>query len=368
MTKRQSRASAAFSDKRLPGKPGDNLNMLEIDGSESHGGGSILRIASGLAVLTQTPIRITNIRSGRKNPGIQEQHLAALRALNSLCEGRMTGDEIGSKELEFFPNPIGKSMAEISISTAGSVALSLQPILIASASVRHPVRLKITGGGTMGKWAPPFPFLETVTFDMMKRMGYGIYSEVFRHGFYPKGGASVSIEISPPQEITPLKIPEPGRVLSVSGISIESKSLSQGRVAERQKYACQQMLEKYFEGSYIVKDFETEQVGTDSPGSCLTAWITRDNCVTGYGQVGEPGIRAEDIGRSVAESIIRIYESGATLDSHAADQILPFMLMAPGSVARIGEITGHMETSMWLSEKFLGRRFSIDREGGIISS
>lgn len=334
--------------------------MIELDGSESHGGGSILRLATGFSVLTNTPMRIKNIRAGRPSPGIREQHLAGLRALNSLCEGSMRGDEIGSTELEFFPGVIGKSTAEIPIATAGSVGLVLQPILIASLSSRHAITLKIKGGGTMGKWAPPFNYMQNVTFRILEKMGFEIYSEVFREGFYPRGGADVSIEIKPPSEIISLRIPEPGRALSVKGISVESSSLGAGRIAERQKYACQQILEKYFQGTSLVGEFETARAGSDSPGSCLTSWIEHENCVKGFGQVGEIGLRAEDIGKNVAENVIRLHESGSTLDECAADQIIPFMAFAGNSIATAPKMTGHMRTSIWLSETFLGKKINVD--------
>jgi RNA 3'-phosphate cyclase len=340
--------------------------MIEIDGSQSHGGGSILRLATGFSVLTQTPIKITNIRASRPKPGIQEQHIAGLRALNSLCEGKMLGDEIGSTELEFTPRPIGKSIADINIATAGSIGLVMQPILIACSNLNHPIKLRISGGGTVGKWAPPVSFLENVTFKHLEKMGFKIYLEVLRHGFYPKGGASVNIEIIPPGGILPLKIPELGNVFSVDGLSIDSNALRDGRVAERQKMSCQQALEKYFEGSAIVRDIGIEHADTDSPGSCLTCWIETDKTVLGTDMVGERGLRADIIGRTVADELLRLYESKATLDEMAADQILPFMLIAGNSIARIPRFTAHIETSIWLSEKFLGKRFTLEEENGVM--
>ena len=79
--------------------------MLEIDGSESHGGGSIVRLAAGFAALKQVPIKITNIRAGRPNPGLQEQHLNGLKALANICNGNLIGDELNSKDMEFHPQP-----------------------------------------------------------------------------------------------------------------------------------------------------------------------------------------------------------------------------------------------------------------------
>jgi RNA 3'-terminal phosphate cyclase (ATP) len=49
--------------------------MLIIDGSYREEGGQILRTALALAVILNQPVRIKNIRAGRKNPGLAAQHL-----------------------------------------------------------------------------------------------------------------------------------------------------------------------------------------------------------------------------------------------------------------------------------------------------
>lgn len=52
--------------------------MITIDGSFGEGGGQILR--SSLALVTGKPFEIDRIRAGRKNSGLQRQHLTAVRA------------------------------------------------------------------------------------------------------------------------------------------------------------------------------------------------------------------------------------------------------------------------------------------------
>ncbi|MER3457806.1 MAG: RNA 3'-phosphate cyclase, partial [Chloroflexota bacterium] len=48
--------------------------MVTIDGSYGEGGGQILRTSLALAALTGRPLRMENIRAGRKNPGLAAQH------------------------------------------------------------------------------------------------------------------------------------------------------------------------------------------------------------------------------------------------------------------------------------------------------
>lgn len=340
--------------------------MLEINGSASHGGGSIVRLAAGFSVLKQIPIKITNIRAGRPNPGLQEQHVSSLRAVASICNGKLIGDEINSMEVEFYPGPIERNYADIRISTAGSVGLALQPILIAAASARYPIRLNIIGGGTCVKWSPPVFFLENITFALLSKMGYDVRIYVDRHGFYPRGGARASVEIKPPENLLPLKLSETGRIMSVNGISAASLDLEYAKVAERQMTACQNSLERYFEDFKINVIIKKEYFSTDSPGSCLTAWIETENTVLGADMIGEPGIRADIIGKKVAEELIRLHESGATLDELTVDQLIPFLAMTEGFSITVPQITEHIKTSMLLSEKFIGKKFTVEKKENLV--
>ena len=43
-------------------------DFLHIDGSEGEGGGEIVRSSLTLSIATGTPVRITNVRAGRKKP------------------------------------------------------------------------------------------------------------------------------------------------------------------------------------------------------------------------------------------------------------------------------------------------------------
>ena len=55
------------------------MDILEIDGSFGEGGGQIVRTAVSLSCITNSPIKIENIRKNRKVPGLKPQHLTALK-------------------------------------------------------------------------------------------------------------------------------------------------------------------------------------------------------------------------------------------------------------------------------------------------
>lgn len=326
--------------------------MITIDGSEKHGGGSILRLAAAFSVLTQKPIRVINIRAGRPQPGLKAQHLVGLNALAELCGATLKGAKLGSMEIEFIPGEIKEREIDIEIPTAGSIALVLQPLILASVFAKHKIKIKIKGGATYGKWAPPIDFLQNVTFRLLDKMGYEINLSVGRYGFYPKGGAEVNVTINPAKSLKPLVIEEQGEIESVKGISVASEYLRKARVAERQAEAFKRKMEG---------DIDIQYVDTLSPGSCLTAWVETENTILGNDEIGERGVRAETIGEKVALNLMKEIGCGATLDSFTADQLIPFLALTKGSVIKIPRVTGHVESSLWLVEKFFGKKFNIKK-------
>ena len=136
--------------------------MIHIDASHLEGGGQSPRLALCLSALTLTPIHLTNIRanrashsnskrqskasttksSPRKQGGLKESHLAALRFLADACNATVTGDEVGAREVVFKPRrqwcltlpssqELGKEWepgARIELKNPGSVFLIFQAL------------------------------------------------------------------------------------------------------------------------------------------------------------------------------------------------------------------------------------------------
>src|SRR5205823_7622988 len=77
---------------------------VRIDGSYGEGGGQILRTSVSLAAVTGKTFEIVNIRARRSRPGLQPQHLMAVRAAGRICAARLEGDAVGSSRLLFEPH------------------------------------------------------------------------------------------------------------------------------------------------------------------------------------------------------------------------------------------------------------------------
>lgn len=326
--------------------------MLEIDGSI--GGGSVLRIGIGLAAALGKPIRIYNIRKTRPKPGLKAQHLAGLLAVAELCSADLEGAELGSREVVFKPGKIEKDQIEIKIETAGSVGLALQPLQLACLAAQHPVTIKIDGGGTFGKWAPPLPYLELVNFSTLEKFGYRAAVQVDREGFYPKGGARVEAHFHRPRIAGPLDLSERGQLLRITGASLASHHLKGARVAERQAGAARALLKSY----NVPLKLATKYADTRSPGSGIVLAAICEKTVIGGDALGERGKPAEEVGEEAAQALIEDLESEATLDRYMSDQLIPFLGLCGGRF-RCPHQTEHLRTNIELIARLLKKEINV---------
>ena len=61
---------------------------VTIDGSQGEGGGQILRTSLALALVTQRPLVVREVRAKRRKPGLLRQHLTALRATAAISRAQ----------------------------------------------------------------------------------------------------------------------------------------------------------------------------------------------------------------------------------------------------------------------------------------
>ena len=95
------------------------------------------------------------------------------------------------------------------------------------------MKVNIKGGGTFNKWAPPVIYTQHILLPVVRKMGYRANIEILRHGFYPRGGANVKVEIKPCKKLLPLNLTNRGSVEDFGGLSIASNHLAGKKVAER---------------------------------------------------------------------------------------------------------------------------------------
>lgn len=330
------------------------LDMIEIDGAI--GGGSVLRVGIGLSAALGFPLRITNIRQQRANPGLRAQHLAGLVATAELCDAKLEGAHLGSSAIEFYPGDVYKNSVRIKIDTAGSVGLALQPLQLACLRATHPVEIEIEGGGTFGKWAPPTPFIEKVNFSLLQERGFKAQLEVLKHGFYPKGGAKARAHLGLAKFSGSLFFETRGALHSIHGLSVATNPLRSASVAARQRDAAIATLQRELRD--VPMEIETQYVDSLSPGSSVVLWAEFEQTILAADALGERGIPAEKIGQNAALNLLKEIRSDATLDRYMADQIIPFLGIYGGSF-RCSAITEHIKTNTYVVEKLTGTQFEI---------
>lgn len=323
--------------------------MLVIDGSFGTGGGQILRTALGLAALTGKACKIEKIREKRTNPGLAHQHLACVKAVSKLCDAKVSGAFLGSKELVFEPSRLKTRHLKINIGTAGSVTLVLQALAIALAKTDKRVELEIQGG-TDVRMAPPIDYFQNIFCYFLKKFRINVSSTVLKHGFFPKGGGLVRVTVEPVEKLTKIDLIERGKPAQTEAHSFADSTLSKARVAERQTEG----FRKEFK-DVIYKKF---YVNALCPGSSISAYANFENSKLGASALGERGKRAEIIGKECAQNLLFEINSGAVVDSHASDQLLPYMALSGGRI-KTSNITEHAKTNIFVIEKFLPMKFSV---------
>ena len=330
--------------------------MIEIDGSHLEGGGQIIRTALSLSAITGKSCRVENIRHNRPNPGLQAQHLTAVKSVAKIC-GTEIKAKIGDTSLVFEPREIKGGHYDIDIGTAGAVSLVLQSLILPSLHAAHPTTLSIRGG-TNVKWSPGIDYMQNVFCYYMKKLGLDIKIDLKKYGFYPKGGGLVRATINPGM---PKSLSLTGRVGDVSyeAGSIASVDLEKTNVAERQL--------KRIDKNFQLSKKNVAYIEADSTGSAVQLLAVYENCILGASSIGERNKSAEKVGEEAAQELKKALASDACFDVHMADQILPFLAFAKdNSVIKVAEITNHVRTNIWVIEKFLPVKFEIDENEKII--
>jgi len=336
--------------------------MIKIDGSLGEGGGQILRTALTLSAIKNKPFEMFNIRAGRKKPGLAPQHLQCVQAMARICDAEISGAEIGSASLKFYPGEIKNRDYYFEIGTAGSVSLVLQTIFLPLSLAKGSSSVTIRGG-THVPFSPCFHYLKEQWLFYLKKIGFDTRLEMVRAGFYPKGGGEIKIFIKHVKKVCPLVLMERGRLRNVRGISaVGNLDLS---IAERQK---KQAMERMAEMSEIKISPEIEIITMPAfaKGTMLLFMCEFENSQCCYFSLGAIGKRAEKVADEACEGLRSFLETKGVIDEHLADQIiLPLSLATDTSGFITPKITQHLLTNAEVIRLFSNTKIQIEDSPGV---
>ncbi|HMB49203.1 MAG TPA: RNA 3'-terminal phosphate cyclase [Natronoarchaeum rubrum] len=317
--------------------------MIELDGAE--GGGQIVRSALSLAALTGKSVRIENVRGARDDPGLKHQHLAAVELLAAVCDADVEGAELDAETLTFDPELPSGGRYEVDVGTAGSVTLVFDAVLPLTAAIDEPLAVTV-GGGTDVEWSPPMDYFRTVKLPLLERFGVDAAVEVERRGFFPEGGGTATLELSP-SDPDSIRLVERGERRGVRVCSVASENLADAEVAERQMKGTAAALP----AAVDVLDRSARYVESPSTGTALTIRAEYERSLAGASALGERGKPAEEVGEDAVREFAAFDESAAAVDRHMADQLLVWLALAGGELT-IPEVTNHVASSVDLFGAF----------------
>ena len=328
--------------------------MIIIDGSEGEGGGQIVRNACALSLVTGEPFRVTSVRGGRDKPGLMRQHVTAIEAACAIGGAECEGLAVGSSEIAFRPGRVRPGDYHFAVGTAGSTGLVLQTLLPALMLADAPSRL-VLEGGTHNIYAPPFEFLNKTFLPIVNRMGPTVDARLVRHGFYPRGGGRVVVDITPARlraiDCVERGVPN-GRSVTAMIAALPFD------IAEREIGTTRQLLDGWPEEAFAVRELPAEQ----GPGNILlieAAFEHVTEVVSGFGKLGVP---AQQVAKKAAARMAGYCASTAFAGPYLADQLLlPFALAGGGTFTTV-KPSQHALTAARVIEAFLGRSFRFDRD------
>jgi RNA 3'-terminal phosphate cyclase (ATP) len=334
--------------------------LIEIAGDMLEGGGQIVRTTVALSALTGKDVKVTKIREKRSNPGLQAQHVTAVRAVATVAGAETEGVLPGSRELVFRPRKHIAGRFSFDVGTAGSIPLILQAVMPSAAYSPAQVEFKLTGG-TDVPWSPTIDYIRLVELPILGLMSYRAELKVDRRGHYPKGGGSVTIVVEPARVLKAVSLLEQGELREVEGLSHCVKLPS--HVAQRQAAAAKEKLSAngVNEANIAVETYPPTQDRHLAPGSGIAlAMKFANGSILGADSIGERGKPAERVGEEAASKLLKEFESKAAVDRHMGDILIPYIAVAEGrSELQVSAITTHTLTNIKVAEILSGVKFQV---------
>jgi len=319
--------------------------FLEIDGAMGEGGGQVLRTALALSICTGKPFRITNIRAGRKKPGLQRQHLTAVHAARDISSAQVEGDEMGSMTLSFVPGGVWAGRYHFAVGTAGSTTLVLQTILYPLLLATGESHLTLTGG-THNSFAPPFDFLAQAFLPILGRMGPQVTATIDRYGFYPAGGGQLTVHITPTPRLNGFSLMARGKILARQARALITNIPD--HVAQRELQRVAKKL-KWSEDCLHYCPLPSDQ----GPGNVLLLEVQSEQVTEVFTGFAKRGVRAEAVADSAIQKATDYIKADVPVGEHLADQLLlPLALAGEGEFTTVAP-SRHTLTNIEVIQIFL---------------
>jgi RNA 3'-terminal phosphate cyclase (ATP) len=225
---------------------------------------------------------------------------------------------------------------------------------------KNPVHLHVAKGGTDTTHAPTINYLRYVLLPTLRQMGVDAEITVQKYGYYPKGMGEATITVKPNRQLRTIALKSFGNLKRIKGVSV-CTFLADRQVAERQAKAA----EDYLAQNGFRSDIQVvnDQSNPIQKGSSIVLWAETDTgVIIGADAIGELRKMSEAVGKEAAQRLIAELSVKPTVDVFLADMLIPYMALTKGkSVFLTRAVSEHIESNIWLMEKMLNVKFTIEK-------
>ncbi|MBL8060339.1 MAG: hypothetical protein JNK63_06445 [Chthonomonas sp.] len=323
---------------------------LDINGGHGEGGGALFRTALAMSALTQTPVRIHQIRAATRKPGISPEDLTFIRMVETVSNADLKGDDLGSNELTFCPRRAPKPLTgsfDVQSHQKGSspgnalmLADSILPVLARtgaySAFSLH--------GETYNNHTLTYDAFSLGTLELHARQGVVAFSRQKVAGFGFAGLGSVEIEVEPSAPHG-FQWAKRGELRAIRGI-VAYQGMSKD-VPERARDELMALVPENL-------DVEIIQVESHETGIHITLVADFETGLGIGACMGAKGIDIEAACRSALASLREFTDTAATLDAFLADQALISAALASEPTLFVTpRITPRLQTMAYIIRQFI---------------
>lgn len=353
--------------------------ITRIDGSHGEGGGQIIRNTTALSHIMSKPIHVVNVRSGRKNPGLQPQHLTSILTISQLNQSHvLQGAQKGSTEFKFIPAPFAsltKKLFEADTRTAGSCTLLMQallpPLIFSKKLDEQPVEVILKGGTNVSHSPPIDEYIHVFIPLLRKHFGLNFDLLLERRGFYPIGKGILHLFV---HHIT---LPIPAITMLDRGSFISSFKIYTYYTNESRSKLAQEMTDSVLQGlrnntilncRNVVPDIMSMEKDRTKPiGDVVMMTVIME---TDNGNLYGASIITEDLKKksklttdftkNIISHLEKQWQEKGCVDEHVQDQLIIYCSLAKGvSKIRTGPLTDHTKTAIYFCSLITGAKFTI---------
>ncbi|KAH9282245.1 RNA 3'-terminal phosphate cyclase-like protein [Echinococcus granulosus] len=326
-----------------------------------------------LSVISNRPIRIKNIRSKSKNPGVTSAEVDYLKLINELSNGAIVKVNDTGCNVFFSPGTLIGGEVEFTCSAERGLGYYLEPVVLLCSFTKVPLILTLNGV-TNNRIDPSVDVIMQSWLPFLKKFlppasASGLKMEIKKRGVPPKGGGKIIFTSKPANFLSPIQLFTPGKVYRIRGVSWTCR-VSPG-IASQLMHGAKQLLNSFLSDVYINLDQRRREVAGGSSGFGMVLWAetkegvfyTAEVCSAAESDAAAPApIVPSELGFEAASRLLDQIYLGGCVDESLQSTALSLMAFEGGRNASqllISDPTPHTVQTLRLLRKVIGVTFDL---------